>query len=120
MQDTDIITGYHAHVYFKADSASEQQAWSLREAAQDRFARKVQDKDIYIGTFHKKPVGPHTLPMFMIAFKPDDFLTVMQWLQLNAVGLDILIHPETGDDLKDHRDHPFWFGTPQKIDYSKL
>ena len=116
----DGLTGYHAHVYFKAKSPSEIQAGQLRAAAKKYFAPGIAEKNIYVGRFHKKPVGPHTLPMFMIAFTPSVMDQVLPWLQLNAVGLDILIHPETGDDLKDHRDLPFWFGKPQKIDFSKL
>ncbi len=120
MQNTDIITGYHAHIYFDAETPSEQQAWRLHEAASKYFAKDIEAKDVYIGRFHKQPVGPHTTGMFMLAFPPEKFRNIVQWLQLNAVGLNILIHPETGDDLKDHRDYPLWLGKPQRIDYSKL
>lgn len=114
------LTGYHAHVYFETGRASEIQAGTLRAAAQKYFAPGIAEKNVYVGRFHKKPVGPHTLPMFMIAFTPSVMNQVLPWLQLNAVGLNVLIHPETGDDLKDHRDFPFWFGKPQKIDFSKF
>ena len=29
---------------------------------------------------------------------------------LNRDGLDILLHPETGDDLADHTRHAAWLG----------
>jgi aromatic ring-cleaving dioxygenase len=29
---------------------------------------------------------------------------------LNRGPLDVLVHPETGDDLADHRDHAMWLG----------
>ena len=29
---------------------------------------------------------------------------------LNRGGLDVLLHPETGDDLADHTAHAVWLG----------
>jgi aromatic ring-cleaving dioxygenase len=48
--------------------------------------------------------------MYQVAFLPDWFGKVVPWLMLNCKGLDILIHPETGDDLGDHIDRDLWLG----------
>ena len=109
------ITGYHAHVYFSPNTESEPLAKTLRQRAKEQFNDKV-----YIGRWHEKPVGPHTTGSFMIAFEPDKFAEVIQWLSLNAVGLNVLIHTETGDDLADHKDHALWLGKQQPLDLSKL
>ena len=110
-----VITGYHAHVYFEPDSESAARAETLRELVATAFS------DIaYIGNWHDKPVGPHMTGSYMIAFKPAYFHQIISWLSLNNPGLSILIHPETGDDLKDHRDYPLWLGQQIPIDLSKL
>ena len=40
--------------------------------------------------------------MFQIVIANDEFGIVVPWLMLNRRGLDVLVHPETGDDLADH------------------
>ncbi|MGL5793939.1 MAG: DOPA 4,5-dioxygenase family protein, partial [Waterburya sp.] len=37
------------------------------------------------------------------------------WLALNRNDLTILIHPLTGNDLKDHTDYAAWMGVPQEL-----
>jgi len=36
------------------------------------------------------------------------------------VGLTILVHPETGDEVADHRDHAMWMGKVLPLDLSTL
>ena len=36
--------------------------------------------------------------MYQIAFPRGLFASFMPWMMLNRDGLDILLHPETGDD----------------------
>jgi DOPA 4,5-dioxygenase len=48
--------------------------------------------------------------MYQVAFAPDQFAQVVPWLMLNRNGLDVLVHPNTGDDLGDHRDRALWLG----------
>ena len=50
-----VITGYHAHVYFDADTV--ETARALCEAARDRFG-------VVMGRVHEKPVGPHPMCPF--------------------------------------------------------
>jgi DOPA 4,5-dioxygenase len=48
--------------------------------------------------------------MYQVAFSADLFAEFVPWLALNRRGLNILLHPETGDDLADHSTHAMWLG----------
>ena len=39
---------------------------------------------------------------------------------LNREGLDILVHPNTGDDVKDHTDHSLWLGEKLELNIELL
>jgi DOPA 4,5-dioxygenase len=39
---------------------------------------------------------------------------------LHREGLDILVHPETGDDLADHTKHPLWLGQKLELNVEVL
>jgi DOPA 4,5-dioxygenase len=56
--------------------------------------------------------------MFQVLIATLDFGTVVPWLMQHREGLDVLVHPDTGDDLGDHRDRPLWLGhdLPLKLD----
>ena len=95
------ITGYHAHIYY--DDASRADAAAVREALGARFT-------VRLGRWRDEPVGPHPEPMFQVAFAADQFDRIVPWLMLNRRGLTVLVHPETGHDLEDHRDRALWMG----------
>jgi DOPA 4,5-dioxygenase len=101
------VQGYHAHVYFDADSLD--QARSLCEQAAELFGLKM-------GRIHERLVGPHVDWSCQLAFGHERFADVMLWLALNRKGLVILIHPLTGDDLADHTEHAMWMGEVRPLD----
>ncbi len=51
---------------------------------------------------------------YQVVFSPNHFGPIVQWLMLNREGLDVLVHPETGDNVIDHLDHALWLG--KKLD----
>ena len=108
MQEIDMIGGYHAHIYFDSE-AERAKAAELREAIAQCFA------DLDIGDWVDAPRGPHPAPMFMVSFEPDRYAEFVPWLSLNRDGLDILIHPRTGDEPQDHSDHALWMGQARPI-----
>ena len=108
-KDADSITGYHAHVYF--DSGTREEARRIREAVEARF-------QVAMGRWHEKPVGPHPCWSYQIAFAPEIFAEIVPWLALNRQGLTVFLHPESGDDLADHRDHALWLGPSATLDLS--
>ena len=95
------VDGYHAHVHY--DEASRADAAAVRETLDARFA-------VRLGRWRDEPVGPHPEPMYQVAFAADQFDRVVPWLMLNRRGLTVLVHPETGQDLEDHRDRALWMG----------
>ncbi|MDF5711430.1 MAG: DOPA 4,5-dioxygenase family protein [Nostoc sp. S4] len=101
-ENTIEITGFHAHVYF--DITTRDVAAYVREELGARF-------DVKLGRWFDKPIGPHPKAMYQVAFLPNQFDKVVPWLMLNRQGLDILVHPETGDDVADHADRSLWLGT---------
>ncbi|MCW5654689.1 DOPA 4,5-dioxygenase family protein [Hydrogenophaga sp.] len=107
------IHSWHAHVYF--DAASRDAAWALRELVGLELAARVE-----MGRFHERPVGPHPAWSYQLAFEPANFSHVVGWLALNHGGLDVFIHPNTGDELGDHRDSALWLGRSYTLDLSVL
>ena len=111
--DPSIIDSWHAHVYF--DASRRDAAWALRETIETELAGRVE-----LGRFHERPVGPHPLWSYQLAFAPAAFLHVVSWLALNHGALDVLVHPNTGDDLRDHRDCALWLGRSHVLDLTAL
>jgi DOPA 4,5-dioxygenase len=111
--DTAAIASWHAHVYF--DAASRDAAWAFRETVDARFGTIVE-----LGRFHERLVGPHPAWSYQIAFDAARFDEVVPWLVLNHGALDIFLHPNTGDDLRDHRDSAVWIGKSHTLNLDAL
>lgn len=107
------IHSWHAHLYF--DATSRDAAWQLREAAAAALAGRVE-----IGRFHEKPVGPHPMWSCQLAFAAHEFAPVVGWLTLSHGALDVFIHPNTGDELRDHRDCALWLGRSHVLNLGAL
>ena len=103
------IQGYHAHVYFDAHSL--EQAQALCEGAAQKFG-------VQMGRVHQRPVGPHPDWSCQLAFEHAQFADVTLWLALNRNGLVVLLHPLTGDELRDHTEHAIWMGAVRPLDVS--
>ena len=106
-----VIDSYHAHVYFDADTTKKARA--LRERIEASF-------DIDMGRFHEKPVGPHPMWSYQVAFKPDQLADLLPWLVVNRDGLIVFVHAQTGDDMADHTEHVIWLGESQPLKLEAL
>ncbi|HTP96602.1 MAG TPA: DOPA 4,5-dioxygenase family protein [Burkholderiales bacterium] len=111
MSEQIAITGYHAHIYY--DPATREAAAQVRERLGAKFV-------VRLGRWHDNPVGPHPKSMYQVAFAVDQFAALVPWLMLNRRGLDVLVHPETGDQVVDHTDHALWLGDKLALDIDKL
>lgn len=101
MPDSPTIKGYHAHIYY--DAETKPKAARLRTLIEEHF-------NAQLGRWHDNPVGPHPMGSYQIAFAPELFAELTPWLALNRDGLIVFLHPETGDELADHRDRAMWMG----------
>jgi aromatic ring-cleaving dioxygenase len=95
------IRCFHAHVYF--DPATREAAARVRDGVAAQF-------DVELGRWHDKPIGPHPKSMYQVKFSPSEFGKVVPWLMLHHAGLDVLIHPDTGEDVGDHTSRALWLG----------
>lgn len=112
--DITAITDYHAHVYYDPeDPTSRARAEELRAAVESRFRARM-------GSWHDRPVGPHTVAMYQIAFAIEEFPTLVPFLMLNRQDLTVLVHPETGRAKDDHLRHAMWMGEVLPINASVL
>lgn len=105
------IASYHAHIYFDANERD--RAARLRGLISERFLARV-------GSWHEKPIGPHTKAMYQVAFAIEEFPRFVPWLMLNRDGLSVLVHPNTLWPKDDHLVHALWLGTPLPINDSML
>jgi aromatic ring-cleaving dioxygenase len=97
------ISEYHAHVYYDPHA-------TRGRAAQLRERVAVEFPTARLGRWHDELVGPHTQSMYQIAFPSRLLASFLPWLMLNRDGLTILLHPETGNDYRDHTAHVAWLG----------
>jgi DOPA 4,5-dioxygenase len=107
------IESWHAHVYF--DATSRDAAWALRELIASELAGRFE-----MGRFHERPVGPHPMWSYQLAFAPEQFAAMVGWLTLNHGALDVFVHPNTGDELRDHRDCALWLGHAHVLNLAAL
>jgi aromatic ring-cleaving dioxygenase len=106
------IESYHAHIYYD-DAAARSRAEILRQRIGERFL-------VRIGNWHDRPVGPHPIPMFQVAFATELFSSFVPWLMLNRLDLTVLVHPNTDRPRDDHLVHALWLGRILPLDVSGM
>ncbi|MFT4257350.1 MAG: DOPA 4,5-dioxygenase family protein [Pseudoxanthomonas sp.] len=100
------IKSYHAHFYFDEDTY--EKAALLRKWSAERFP-------VELGNWNLEPRGPHVTPSFYFGFTNDLLPIIVPWLQLNSLGLTILLHPNTGDGRSDHLYYALWVNRSQPV-----
>jgi len=100
------IKSYHAHFYFDEDT--HEKAALVRKWAAERFP-------VELGNWNMEPRGPHVTPSFYFGFTNDLLPILVPWLQLNSLGLSILLHPNTDDPRADHLYYTLWVNRSQPV-----
>jgi aromatic ring-cleaving dioxygenase len=100
------IQSYHAHVYFDEDNY--EKAALIRRWVAERFF-------VELGNWNLQPRGPHVTPSFYFGFTNDLLPVLVPWLQLNSLGLTILLHPNTDDPRSDHLYYALWVNRSQPV-----
>jgi len=77
--------------------------------------------ELRIYTIFEKPVGPHPIGMFEVnLFTPAQFGAFVPWLVINRGPLSALVHPNTGDDVRDHTQLATWMGQPIPLQIASM
>jgi aromatic ring-cleaving dioxygenase len=97
------VHGYHAHVYYDAESRP------LAEQLRETIATAL---GVEVRPLSDDPRGPHPVPQFRFTFTAAKFETIVPWLMLNRQGLDVLVHPLTDNSYDDHSRYAVWLGAP--------
>jgi aromatic ring-cleaving dioxygenase len=100
------IKSYHAHFYFDEDTY--EKAALVRRWSIERFP-------VELGNWNLQPRGPHVTPSFYFGFTNDLLPIIVPWLQLNSLGLTILLHPNTSDPRADHLYYTLWVNRSQPV-----
>ena len=106
-------TAHHVHVYFRT-AAEREHALALRQAVEARFP------DARLGRVHDAPVAFHPAPMFQVALDSVGLDTLIPWLQRHRSDLSLMVHPLTGDVVREHLHDAIWLGTPLALDEERL
>ena len=100
------IKSYHAHFYFDDDTY--EKAAVVRQWSIERFP-------VELGNWNLEPRGPHVTPSFYFGFTNDLLPILVPWLQLNSLGLTVLLHPNTDDPRADHLYYTLWVNRSQPV-----
>lgn len=100
------IKSYHAHIYFDEDTY--EKAALIRKWSAERFS-------VELGNWNLQPRGPHVTPSFYFGFTNDLLPVIVPWLQLNSLGLTVLLHPNTEDPRADHLYYALWVNRAQPV-----
>lgn len=96
--------GFDIHIYFQQTNPDE--VLFAREL-HERIRREFPELRIY--SLFERPLGPHPIGMFEVnVFTPEQFGAFVSWLVVERGGLSVLVHPNTGDDLRDHTQRATW------------
>ena len=96
-------TDFHAHIYFTDETRASALALRERLLNTTEFCVDVRPT-------RDRPIGPHPQPMFNVHVDDGNFAAFVHWLMRNHGPHPVLIHPVTGDDLRDHTHHAMWLG----------
>ncbi len=101
----------HAHVYYPLEQ--KHLALTLHEEVAQKFGGQL----IKLSVLNDGPLGPHPLPTFELHFDSGLRDQILEFLKVNRRGLTVLIHEDTNDDHRDHRDQIEWLGEPVELDF---
>ncbi|KAF2495735.1 hypothetical protein BU16DRAFT_398148 [Lophium mytilinum] len=103
-----IRAGFDVHIYFLH---TDEEQLKFAKELWERIRREFPELRIY--QVWEKPLGPHITGMFEVnIFTPEQFGAFIPWLVINRGPLSALIHPNTGEDERDHTQRATWMGQP--------
>ena len=103
---TPDVKLYHIHIYYDVGQPSEKDAKGLAQDILRRFPDHAKEAHEY-----DKPGGPHAVSNVAVHIDAKGFGEIVSWLQFISGDLSVLVHPKSGDVIKDHIDYGLWLGT---------
>ncbi|KAL1586056.1 hypothetical protein WHR41_04862 [Cladosporium halotolerans] len=108
--------GFDIHIYFQQTSESQT---TYAKQLHERIRREFPELRVY--SLFERPIGPHPIGMFEVnVFTPEQFGAFVSWLVVWRGPLSALVHPNTGEDLRDHSQRATWLGQPFPLDLGLL
>lgn len=96
---------YHAHVYWR-DYDQRGRALYIRS--------QLSELGCDLGRVMDAAIGPHPLPMYQANYSTAIAESVESLLK--STGLTVLLHEDTGDDIRDHTQGARWLGETLELD----
>ncbi|KAL0480265.1 hypothetical protein AKO1_002897 [Acrasis kona] len=115
-QKERVNRAYDLHVYYFPNSnASKAHAEKLFNHARTTWS------DLF-AKIYPNPIGPHPLPMFEVDIPQahPKFSDILSWIMINRGNSSALLHPNTGDELKDHTHSATWIGQPVPLNFERF
>ncbi|KAF2101734.1 hypothetical protein NA57DRAFT_34418 [Rhizodiscina lignyota] len=108
--------GFDIHIYFLQ---TDEKQLTFAKKLWERIRREFPELRVY--RVWDKPVGPHMVGMFEVnVFNPEQFGAFIAWLVINRGPLSALVHPNTGDAVRDHTQRATWMGEPYPLNVGLL
>eukprot|EP00747_Dinoflagellata_sp_TGD_P065610 gnl/TRDRNA2_/TRDRNA2_154429_c1_seq1.p1 gnl/TRDRNA2_/TRDRNA2_154429_c1~~gnl/TRDRNA2_/TRDRNA2_154429_c1_seq1.p1 ORF type:complete len:219 (-),score=32.18 gnl/TRDRNA2_/TRDRNA2_154429_c1_seq1:210-806(-) len=129
--DLPVFNSYHFHVLFwQRPNSSQHVQGALRVLDEFKMAFAGILGRPCDGFFHQErlclyevdyaAVGPFVTPQWA-AFVPRElYAQVMPWIMQNRAGYDVLMHPNSGCVVDDHRNWSAWAGQSWQLDLEIL
>ncbi len=115
------VSGYDIHIYVDELACGIRKSPERSKKGNDLAEALIKAIPQAEGPFQVQAgMGPHVLSNVEITIPPESLSQALTFLQLNNPGLSILVHPHTGDEIKDHTDLALWVGPPVLLALNKL
>jgi aromatic ring-cleaving dioxygenase len=110
---------FHSHALFDHTAHERvQEAAAFRERIAQTFA---STSHVEVHSFVPRPAGPFPRGSFEVLFTRDGFTEYVTWLSFERPeAVDILVHPLTRWQVRDHGDRALWLGRRLDLDMSLL
>lgn len=108
------VDSYDFHIYYKNDQVKE--GITLKNKILSEFKDEINNDLIILKVLWGPLIGPHHFDFFEVDIKDvNAFIKFFTWIQLNHGNLSVLVHPNSGDMLKDHTLFAAWIGEKQPL-----
>ncbi|SGZ52991.1 CIC11C00000000807 [Sungouiella intermedia] len=112
---TEPVEYWDFHVYYDDKSRDESNALKKRLLAD--FPEYASEGAIIVKQLPvEKAIGPHYDLFWEVdVARVDVFAKLLSWFVQHHGSLSVLVHPQTGFDLKDHTEHALWLGEKKEL-----